>query len=146
MSHATVYNVIQLGFDAAQFGAPEDWLTKSGLPQTVLDQAAATIRRTMGAAAYSAVAGDDLTLLREAESYLAGAKLWLRLEVYERSVVSLNRSGREQETISSRLIRNATEFEDRCWLALGELGVTRTHGFAAGAVITDSLSGAVTTT
>jgi hypothetical protein len=33
------------------------------------------------------------------------------------------------------------QFEDRCWAALGELGVSRSMGFSVGRVSTDSLSG-----
>lgn len=145
MAHAQLTGLLQLGFLPAQFGDPEDWLQPSGLPLRSIEQAAAQIRATMGAEAYDAVTGDQLTLLQEAEEYLAGARLWLRLEVYERSTATLNRSGREAETISSRLIRNANEYEDMCWSRLGDLGVARSLGFATGYVATDSLSNEVTT-
>jgi hypothetical protein len=145
MSLAIITDIEQLGFCPAQFGDPEDWARAGGLVDRVIEQAAATLRSTMGASSYDSIAADtasdEHTLLREAESYLAGAKLWLRLESYERSRVTVNRGTADQESRFSRQIENSVQFEDRCWAALGELGVSRSMGFSVGRVSTDSLSG-----
>lgn len=144
MSKATPTNVINLGFDSSQFGKPSDWDTvPGGYLQRILDDVALELRDLIGAVTYDAAASDgtdaqklDFMRIKNAEMYLAGAELWRRIEMFERTNAVKGHSDSSTETISSRALRNAevlTEQADSLLMKMGvSLGASSAGGIAVG--------------
>lgn len=142
---ATVPDVIALGFDAQQFGQNADFTSEdAGFVFDILADVAIEVRVVVGATTYDsadASGTDDLKLLfkriKTAETYLAGAELWRRIEAYERRNRVVGREGSGTETISSRALKNAEEYEARGWAEVERItGVEREGGSSFGYVET----------
>lgn len=122
MSKATVDDVIEMGFSAEQFGAQTDFSGKEGFVAGIINDVALEVRVEVGATLYEAAdsAGSDVEKLnfkrlKTAEMNLAASVLWRRIENYERRSSKLGGGESGTETIGSRALRNAEEFEGLGW-------------------------------
>lgn len=122
MSKATPTDLIQLGFDAGQFGDPTDWdvTEPAGYLQQIIDWMALEVMDQVGDALYTAASPDGTPLeqlqykrLRTAESYRGAAELWRRIEMFERQTIVQGRGENKAETIGSRALNNAELMDAR---------------------------------
>jgi len=118
---ATAKNVIDLGFQAEQFGKPADFNTETtGYVALVLIDQSLEVENHVGATIYAAAdAGGSLEQklnfkrIKNAEMYLTASELWLRIEAHERKSLVAGRNSKGNETIGSRALKNAEELEEK---------------------------------
>lgn len=111
-------DLTDLGFDRRQFGDPAGWdvNSPSGYLYRILSDVATDVRERVGDSVYDGATSGTVPFVRlkQAEVYLAGAELWRRLEQFNASDVAIGRGGESAPpTISSRLLENASKFEER---------------------------------
>lgn len=93
MAKATLPQIQRLGFSAAQFGDPDDWLTPgTGYLAEILTSVGTFVRDEVGASGYDAATGSTLTDITEAEKALVSAELWRRRAAFMDSSASLGNS------------------------------------------------------
>lgn len=136
MSKATTSNVINLGFDASQFGSPGDF---AAYLQDVLDDVALRVRSLVGASTYDAASSSgtdaqqlDFMRIKNAEMYLAAGELWRRVEMYERTSANRGRSDGGAETIGSRALANAETMDKQADVYLMQMGVSLSGDSSSG--------------
>jgi len=143
MSKATVQNVIDLGLTTEQFGAPEDFAAEdAGYVARVLDDSALEVQDEVGVTTYAAADANgtdseklNFKRIKNAEMYLSGAALWRRIEGFERLSKVQGRDGDGAETVSSRALKNAEQFEAQAWSEVSKItGVEREGNSSSGYV------------
>lgn len=153
MPKATEANVIDLGFAAQQFGGPAEFATPgSGYVALILADVALEVEAEVGSSTYtdanaSGTVEQKLAFkrIKNAEMYLTAAQLWRRIEQFERQNKVAGREGDGAETISSRALRNAEEYEAMGWEQISLItGTRRGSGFSTGTVETGHFPEAVT--
>ena len=111
-----------------------------GVTLEVRDEGGGT---TYDAAAASGTDGEKLNFkrIKNAEMYLAGAELWRRIEGFERLTKVQGRDGDSAETVSSRVLKNSSQFEAKAWAEITRItGVARDGSSSFGYVETGPYS------
>ncbi|MDY6981161.1 MAG: hypothetical protein SV201_14900 [Pseudomonadota bacterium] len=153
MPKATAANVINLGFASEQFGDPTGFEDEdTGYVALILADVALEVEAEVGSTAYTdadagGTAAQKLAFkrLKHAEMYLTAAQLWRRIEQYERQSKVQGREGSGAETISSRMLNNASEYEAMAWDELALITGTRRSGSSSfGTVETGHFPEAIT--
>lgn len=124
MSKAAPSDVTAMGFDANQFGGPDDF---DAYIQAILDNKALIVRSHVGAGTYDAAVATTLngSRMSQAEIYYTCAEMYRRLEIFERTTATRSRDAKGAETIGSRLLKTAEEFEERAEYELAQITGSR---------------------
>jgi hypothetical protein len=133
MATATIQNVIDLGFDAAQFGNPTNFATASGYVDSILTGIGLVVADKLGAA-YAGAGGLIAYRIVEAEKYLVAAELCRRQANFNARRVAVSRTDVVTELENERLLARAEKYEAFAMQHLQELGVDIEAGIAAGLV------------
>lgn len=149
MPKATAADVINLGFNANQFGGLTDFATEAtGYVAVIVSDVALEVENEVGSSVYAAADSGgtaeqklNFKRLKMAEIYLSAAELWRRLESFERGqqLQALSQGG--TETIGSRALNTASKFEQAGWDEVENItGSPRAGGISVGTVETGMYS------
>jgi hypothetical protein len=133
MAIATVQQVLDLGFDAAQFGSPANFASASGYVDQILTGIGLVVAELV-ADVYAGATGLTQWRIIEAEKYLTAAELLRRSANFNARRVATSRTDTVTELENERLLKRAAAWEEQAMQQLQALGVLSPASLAVGMV------------
>ncbi len=145
MAKATVDNLVALGFQTEQFGAPDDFDTNSegGYLFDVLTDSALEVEDKVGTENYEAASSSSVEFeyIKKAELYFSAAELYRRREIFDDANVRVGSQDSDPK-IQSRYLKRADDYEVLANSYLAKLGTLfSTSSVSVGNVQTGHFAG-----
>lgn len=134
MAKAKPTDMQRMGFAAAQFGNPGDWLAVDGYLAEIIDSVAAFVSDEVGADTYANATGVTAEHIKDAEKQLTAGELWRRRAAFLDGSASLGNTDTAYLT-AREYLANGEAAEERGLASIARVtGSSVRGGLAVGIV------------
>lgn len=133
MAKATIQDIVNLGFNAKQFGNPADFEQAGGFIDAILVNIGLVVSDAVGATLYASASNLDLYRIEEAEKYLVSAEMLRRLANFNQSKMNNSQSENSStERENEKILLRAAMATKTAEMHLRALGVETEAALAVG--------------